>query len=329
VGNIGAPPVAPGGALRDPANRVVIVSGTGGTAGSGASGDIWHGTSEGFTYVFRPWTGDGILTARLLSFTASDGGAKAGVMLRETNSAGARNAITYMIAGGSAFFQTKSATNGNVTNSSTTGLGVPRWLRLVRSGNTFTGFHSHDGVEWIPQGAPATIAMAGPDLTAGLAVAPRTGGQTANAVFDHVTFTASRPTAYEQWRFDQFDAFDNSGAAADGADPDADGVANLAEFVLHGDPRAADPSILPKPALTATTVEFSFRRRADSIADTLQYFESSATLADWTSLRISPPTDPCVFVSPVGNGLETITISLPANSGPRARLFGRLRVSLP
>ncbi|MBC8009363.1 MAG: autotransporter-associated beta strand repeat-containing protein, partial [Burkholderiales bacterium] len=44
VQNIGAQPVVPGTARHDVANRVILVTGTGGTSGTGASGDIWSGS---------------------------------------------------------------------------------------------------------------------------------------------------------------------------------------------------------------------------------------------------------------------------------------------
>ena len=190
VGNVGALPLTPGSAQHDVGNGVVLISGTGGTTGTGASGDIWSGTSEGFTYVSRAWTGDGVFTARVWSLSAADSGAKAGIMFRETLTIGAKNSLMYLTTAGAAIFQNKTATSGNCSTSTTAGRSFPTWIRLVRAGTTFTGFYSDDGQTWTQQGTATSLVLSGTALTVGLAVAPRTGGTTADVIFDHVSFIA-------------------------------------------------------------------------------------------------------------------------------------------
>ncbi len=313
VRNIGAQPLVPGSAQHDVANRVFIVSGTGGTSGGGANGDIWSGTSEGFTYVSRPWTGDGVFTARVWSLNASDSGAKAGIMVRESNTTGARNAITYMSASGSAFFQTKSSTNGNVANSTTSGRGIPEWVRLVRSGNTFTGFYSHDGILWTQQGAATSISMSGLDLTAGLAAAPRTGGQTAAVIFDNVTFH----TPLDAWRFAAFGTDLNTGTAADTADFDFDGVANLMEYALGTTPTNAASATAPIAVILNQRLQLTFLRARP---DVTYIVEASSNLSpgSWTTLATNPGS--------VGQSVTVIdTVEIPTAYPPHR--FLRLRVT--
>lgn len=315
VRNIGAQPLVPGTAQHDVANRVFIVSGTGGTSGGGANGDIWSGTSEGFTYVSRPWTGDGVFTARVWSLNASDSGAKAGIMVRESTTTGARNATTYMSASGSAFFQTKSASNGNVANSTTSGRGIPEWVRLVRSGNTFTGFYSHDGILWTQQGASTIIAMAGPDLTAGLAAAPRTGGQTAAVIFDNVTFH----TPLDAWRFAAFGTDLNTGTAADTADFDSDGVANLVEYALGTTPTNAASVVAPIAVILNQKLQLTFLRAR---SDVTYIVEATSNLSpgSWTTLVTNPGS--------VGQTVTVIdTVNVSTANPPRR--FLRLRVTSP
>lgn len=177
-----------GSASHDAIARVMRITGFG--------GDIWSGTSENFTYVSRPWTGDGVFTARVASFTGgTDSAAKAGIMFRETPAAGAKSSVFYMTRAGAATFQNKTVTNGSSTNtnffsSATSGRGVPEWIRLVRNGDIFSGYFSDDGITWTQQGNSTVVSMAGNAITVGLAVGPRTTSQNTTVAFDNISFLA-------------------------------------------------------------------------------------------------------------------------------------------
>jgi autotransporter-associated beta strand protein len=113
------------------------------------------------------------------------------------------------------------------------------------------------------------------------------------------------------------------------ADPDADGVANLLEYVLNGLPTTADPSILPAPSLTPTHFVFSFTRREESAATTTQVFEYGSTLGAWTPVSITAPTGPGVSLGTLAGGIRTVTVSVPRSTAIDGRLFGRLKVTTP
>ena len=319
VSNIGAQPLIPGSATHHVAGRVFTISGTGGTTGTGTSGDIWSGTSEGFTYVSLPWTGDGTFTARVYSLSATDSGAKAGLMFRETTAAGARNAIVYMSPTGTATFQTKTAINGNSSTSTTSSRGFPQWIRLLREGDTFTGYYSADGITWTLQGAPTVITMSGSILTVGFAVAPRTGGQTANAIIDNVSFQ----TPLDTWRLTNFGTPANTGSAADLADPDADSLPNLLEYAFGSSPTSpASSAALAVSLLSAPSskLALTFLRARSDLTYTV---EASSTLApdSWSTLATNPGT-----VSPTVPVIVADTVSLTPASPLR---FLRLRVTAP
>jgi hypothetical protein len=63
---------------------------------------------------------------------------------------------------------TRTTTGAAMTLINGPVLGLPAWLKLVRSGNTFTGYSSLDGVTWTTVGT-STITMTDPIYT-GLAV---------------------------------------------------------------------------------------------------------------------------------------------------------------
>ena len=64
------------------------------------------------------------------------------------------------------------------------GLAAPYWLRLVRSGNTFTSYVAPDGVNWTQTGT-TTVSM-NANVYVGLAVCSHNDGTICQAQFDNV-----------------------------------------------------------------------------------------------------------------------------------------------
>jgi hypothetical protein len=89
-----------------------------------SGGDIWGGSDE-FHYVSRTWTGDGTLTARV-NVAVTDAWTKAGLMLRESLDANARNAFIAITPGTNGIsFQSRSNAGGGTTNSTVGGIAAP------------------------------------------------------------------------------------------------------------------------------------------------------------------------------------------------------------
>lgn len=153
-----------------------------------ASGsDIW-GAQDQFRFVHGALNGDGEITARVASLSASQDWAKAGVMIRETPTAGSRYAFALVSNGRGVDFQYRSSTGGSAAQSGTND-GVtraPHWVRLRRVGNVFTAFASADGQSWRQQGSSVTIAM-GANVYAGLAVTAHDNGSSATAAFSNAS----------------------------------------------------------------------------------------------------------------------------------------------
>jgi len=124
----------------------------------GAGADI-GGTADGFNYVHQPLAGDGMLTAHVTTLGATSPKAQAGVMIRETLDAGSKFADMLITPQNGASFQGRVQVGSSNFNDGGTALSPPSWIRIVRTGNTFTGYTSGDGKTWTARGS-AEIPMA-------------------------------------------------------------------------------------------------------------------------------------------------------------------------
>ncbi len=109
--------------------------------------------------------------ARVDSIANSNAWAKAGVMIRESLEAGSTHAFVAVTPGNGISFQRRPESNTTSYNTDAAGLVAPYWVKLTRSGSTFTAQRSEDGATWvdITPASPVTIAM-GTDVYVGLAV---------------------------------------------------------------------------------------------------------------------------------------------------------------
>jgi hypothetical protein len=171
--DIGNPSAAGSYALND---GVYTVKGDG--------DDIWDPLPDAFYYVYAPLKGDGELTARVVSMTYTHDWGKAGVMVRETLDGDSKHAMTVVTPGSGTDFQYRIDTGGVTGNAGPTAHQAPYWVRIKRTGSTFTGYVSPDGSSWSQQGS-TTIEMA-EEAYIGLCVTSHAEGVLCTAVFDNV-----------------------------------------------------------------------------------------------------------------------------------------------
>src|SRR6266498_4728592 len=192
---------AGGGALPSPwLNSDVGAVGAAGSAshssgvftvrGSGA--DIW-GSADGFQFVYQPLNGNGQIVARVTAVQNTDPWAKAGVMIRETLTAGSRHAFALISSGNGAAFQRRVTTGGASAHTGGPSVTAPYWVRLTRTGNVFRGYASANGASWTLIDT-ITNSMGG-DVFAGLAVTAHNNGALNTSVFADVsgTFAPNQP----------------------------------------------------------------------------------------------------------------------------------------
>ena len=153
---------------------------------SGAGVDIWD-ASDQFRFVYQTIDGDGEIVARVDSLQTVNEWTKAGVMIRADLTAGAANAMAGASATHGLLFQSRVSLGAMSTNQMASG-SAPRWVRLVRSGNTLTGYQSADGTTWT-QISSATVPLP-LHVYVGLAVTSHTASTAATASFSNVTVTS-------------------------------------------------------------------------------------------------------------------------------------------
>jgi subtilisin family serine protease len=151
---------------------------------SGSGADIW-GTADAFQFVYQPLTGDGQIVARVATVPNTDPWAKAGVMIREDLTAGARHAAVLVTPSNGVAFERRVASNGASTYTAATGA-APEWVKLVRTGTRMTAYASADGVTWVLVGSD-TVSMTATTVCVGLAVTSHNNATLGTATFDSVT----------------------------------------------------------------------------------------------------------------------------------------------
>jgi len=144
----------------------------------GGGTDIW-GSADQFFFRYGNLQGDGEVIVCIQSLENTNTWAKAGVMIRENTNTGSRNAFMAIAPSSGIRLQNRSVANGPTVSVVASGA-PPRWLRLVRRGNSFAGYRSTDGIAWNAFGT-VDIPM-GESALAGVAVTSHANGTLATAV---------------------------------------------------------------------------------------------------------------------------------------------------
>ncbi|WP_461164541.1 tandem-95 repeat protein [Arthrobacter sp. R4-81] len=204
-------------------------------AGSGSG--IWN-SSDQFQFLSRPMTGDGRLTAKVVSQNQSPvtvGPAKAGVMFRQTTAAGSIHAMMDVMKSNGSEFHWRLATDGaSGATTVTAGIAAPYWVRITRIGNLVIGERSANGVTWVQQGASQTVTM-GSAIQAGLAVSAVSNVSVNTAVFDNVSLTTPPLAVGGSYTTNEDTAISASapGVLADDSDPESN---SLTAVLVSGTP---------------------------------------------------------------------------------------------
>lgn len=144
-------------------------------------------SSDATAFVQRTLCGNGSITARVTGINPLAGG-WAGIVMRESNAAGAKKAQLMTNLGSDHRREFRTTTNGAAQPQQF--LSLSRyWLRITRVGNQFTMFVSSNGTNWFPAGSQA-IAMSN-CIEMGLVATNNTSNSTVTATFSNVSFSGS------------------------------------------------------------------------------------------------------------------------------------------
>ncbi len=166
---------------------------------SGIGTDIW-GTSDQFRFAYKSLSGNGSVTVRVDSVVLSNEWAKAGVMIRETLEVGSQHAFVAVTptASHGVSFQRRPTAGADSANTDVADTPIPRWVKLTRTGNTFTAQQSADGVTWVDiTVSPAVTIQMTDTVYIGLAVTSHDASISTVAEFSNLSTTGSVTGAWQ------------------------------------------------------------------------------------------------------------------------------------
>ena len=155
---------------------------------AGGGGDIF-GTADSFHLVWQPLPADGSVTARADSQVNTNAAAKAGVMIRASTDPGSSYYGIFVTPGGNIIVQSRDAQGDTTAQDGAMLTGAPPvFLRVTRTGTTFTAYTSADGSTWaqVPGSSVSLPGLAGGAL-GGMAVTSHDTSKMSTAVFDTVS----------------------------------------------------------------------------------------------------------------------------------------------
>jgi len=196
-----APPVLPSGwtdsDIGSPgqAGSASESSGVGtGTWTVKGGGSQIYGSSDQFNLVSQTVSGDQTVIARVTSLTNTNAAARAGVMFRDSTAANSKYACVFVTPTSGLRFSYRSTAGGSAVSSGPSGA-APVWVKLVRSGSTYTGYYATTtgtptSSDWIQIGSSATFSFTNSSYLAGLCVNANDNTKLATGTFTDVSITA-------------------------------------------------------------------------------------------------------------------------------------------
>lgn len=286
---------------------------------SGATFDLWDGQPVTIDALTGSGTFDkvhGGNSPTSLTVGIADGSGTFSGTLKNT---GGQLALTKVGSGTQTLSGNTSHTGGTTVNGGT-----------LRLGNGTTPTHLSDtGNVIIARGAMLHLDYHGTDQIGGLWVdgLPMPAGvysSTSGFLLGSGTITVSNgPSSADYAVWAGRGMHDLTGGPS--ADDDADGMANILEYVLGGDPRAPTSSILPTARVADGKWVFTFHRIRSTTADTVQVFQHSADLSDWSDVSLVDGGMVEIQSGVPHANAETIHITVPQSN--EKGVFGRIKVS--
>ncbi len=158
----------------------------------GGGADIWTET-DAFQFDYQTLAGNGSVVTRVAGQTNTNVWAKSGIMLREDLTSDSRFVLIALTPGNGVAFQARNFTHKTPTVSKTAAGKIGSYLKLTRSGSTFTGYASADGKTWVTVGS-TTITMVN-NVFAGLAVTAHDNTKSSVGTFSNFAIAPTQAQA--------------------------------------------------------------------------------------------------------------------------------------
>ncbi len=179
--DIGGPTLASQATYDETTGRVTLLAG-----GTGPGG-----VADQCFFMHRELIGDGEVVARVGGQANTNGGAKAGVMLRASLAPGSSQVGVYLTPNTGVAFQFRATEGAAVVSDGAGNNAGVVWVKISRVANRFSAYKSADGHHWEQVGATQTLVFPAA-LRAGLAQASVNGGVRGTAWYERF---AVAPTA--------------------------------------------------------------------------------------------------------------------------------------
>jgi regulation of enolase protein 1 (concanavalin A-like superfamily) len=205
-------------------------------------------TADRFKFVNRTLVGDGTLVVKVGSNGSADNLSRFGLMMRESFDANAKNVLLSITTGKSLEFLSRQTVGGTTAwRAASVTKAPPVWIKLTRSGNSFTASYSDDGSVWTVQGSES-IAI-GASIQVGLAYSNRSTSIWAFGSGDQLKLVTSLDAdgngLADAWESNYFGYL----GVDPTADADDDGLTNGQEWELGTNPVIVT-STIQQPSLT-------------------------------------------------------------------------------
>jgi hypothetical protein len=277
-----------------------------------ATGDFvmnFTGTPTQLKALIDQWSGSQASNAGILLRNVTTGSAlgTASVLAAQSTLAGSRPGLTITYTSGPAIIVEQPAGTELFNAASTQDFGASgsKTFTLRNDGSasltnivaSVTGGNSGDftvaapGATTLAPGASTTFAVTFTPAGASTRTTTLriTSNDTSASPFT-VNLSGTGWTTLQAWRHQYFGTIMNTGNAADGADPDGDGLNNFLEFALGRDPEVFDtqvPLSLQIDSGNVVTLSFMRARPATEVTYTVRV---SPDLSAWEDYAVNPGT---------------------------------------
>jgi regulation of enolase protein 1 (concanavalin A-like superfamily) len=247
---------------------------------------IWD-VADGMHFVYQSFSGNGTIVARVVSVQGSTY-PEAGVMIRETLGANSAHAYTAYepYPGPSIYLYSRASTGGTTASQSSAVSGLPYWVKLVRSGSTFSGYASSDGVNWVQVGSSRTISMS-QNVYIGLAVSANNNSALVTATFDNVSITVPVPDFALLASPGNLSIMQGASGTSTVTITPQNGFSGSVSLSASGVPSGVTASFSPNPTTATSTLTLAASGTATTGTATVAITGTSGSLTHTTTVNLT------------------------------------------